>query len=182
MSAIDLNTVIVPGPVITPVSGVWRWQPAVTATNYHKIYERERAGGGLGTCHSQNIKIEIVNRSVIAICEESVYDEGDIVIISWARINQSLGDEPCNLSSIALQIFNVLKYLHWSNFQNKISIDQKYVQTSLQLIWEHWCVPQKDKVFNVKKWLVLTNKNHWLACLFFGSERSPRCQNLKKAL
>ena len=58
----------------------------------------------------------------------SVYDEGDIVIISWARINQSLGDEPCNLSSIALQILNVLKYLHWSNFLNKISIYQKYVQ------------------------------------------------------
>ena len=126
MLAIDVNTVIVPSPVITRVFGVWRWQPAVTGTNYHKIYERAGAGGELmGTCHSQNIKIEIVNRSVMAM---SVYDEGDIVIISWARINQSLGDEPCNLSSIALQILNVLKYLHWSNFQNKISIDQKYVQ------------------------------------------------------
>ena len=79
MLTIDLSRVIVRAPVITRVSGVWRWQPVVTATNYHKIYEsRERDQGA--QCHSQNSKIEIVNRSMSVM--SVYYDEGDIVIIS----------------------------------------------------------------------------------------------------
>lgn len=109
MLAIDVNTVIVPSLGHHPGVGSVAVTAGGDSDQLSQDIREGRGRGELGTCHSQNIKIEIVNRSVIAM---SVYDEGDIVIISWARINQSLGDEPCNLSSIALQILNVLKYLH----------------------------------------------------------------------
>ena len=73
MWTIDVNTVIVPGPVITRVSGVWRWQPAVTATNYHKIYESGPGEGEHVTAKTAKLKSSM---------DQWECDEGDIVIIS----------------------------------------------------------------------------------------------------